>query len=90
MQVREGELVLVEPVQQEDGGSDGATVGGRGAGGVAPALRSAACVLDDVPFREGSDYPGLVWGQGFEGGSRPELEPGEGLVAGGSFSPPGS
>src|SRR5690606_8868229 len=86
VQVREGELVLVEPVQQEDCGSDVATVGLRGAGSVASALRSAACVLDDVPFREGADDPGLVWGQGFEGGSRPELEPGEGLVAFGEGS----
>ncbi|MEU3862583.1 hypothetical protein AB0F03_35570 [Streptomyces sp. NPDC028722] len=86
VQVREGELVLVEPVQQEDGGSDVTTVGFRGAGSVAPALRSAACVLDDVPFREGADDPGLVWGQGFEGGFRPELEPGEDLVAFGEGS----
>ncbi|MEU2867235.1 transposase [Streptomyces mirabilis] len=83
-QVRECELVLVEPVQQ--GGSDVAAVGCGGAGGVAPAFRSAACVLDDVPFREGADDPGLVRGQGFEGGSRPELESGEGLVAFGAGS----
>ncbi|MEV8598768.1 hypothetical protein AB0465_02525 [Streptomyces griseoviridis] len=86
VQVQEDELVLVEPVQQEDCSSDVVTVGLRGAKSVTSALRSAACVLDDVPFREGADDPGLVWGQGFEGGSRPELEPGKGLVAFGEGS----
>jgi hypothetical protein len=73
-QVRQGEVVGVQPGHELDGRSDLCSVRGCRGLEIAASGGSAPGIAHDGPLGEGADDPQVVGGEGFEGLAEPDLQ----------------